>query len=196
MNPWSMLSNVGRRPSLWPVLAPICLTGWALPLAAQSTNELPAVIQPDGTISVPPGVQFPPYSKDGTWVEDPGNTSDRYVTRHFRFMIPHQSPALELFRARARSREKPDGAFEIGSACGFVAGFADNAGFTADELVLEDCTIGSAKAKRCRVRLVRDLRPLWIYVYVRQPSFTFISVRLDPNALPVIEHYLATVRLN
>jgi hypothetical protein len=181
----------------WLALAALCVVGWTTSLPAQATNELAVVVQQDGTLSLPGSAQVPPYSMTGKWVEVPGKSFDRYVTRHFLFTIPNQSPAVELYLVHDRSAEKPDGAFEIGLARGYVSGFAGTAGFKAGDLVFEDCAIGSTKAKRGRVKLTRDQRTLWVYayIYVREPSLTFISVRPDADAQPVLERYLGTIRL-
>ena len=166
-----------------------------LPARAE-TNDLAVVVQQDGTVSVSGQVEVPAYGRTGKWTELPGKSSDRYQTRHFMFLIPNQAPALELYLVRDRSGEKPDGAFEIGLVGGYVKGFADKAGFLAGELKFEDCTIGSAKVQRGKVKLTREQRTLWVYasIYVRQPSLTFLSVRPDAEAQPVLERYLATAR--
>lgn len=183
---------------LWLGLASLCLRGVAVFPARADTNELAVVIQADGTVSLPDVAEVPAYGSTGKWTELPGKSSDRYLSRHFMFLIPDHAPALELYLVSDRSGEKPDGAFEMGLIGGYVNGFAGKAGFTADDPKFENCTVGATKFKRCKVKLTHDQRTLWVYgyIYVRQPSLTFLSVRPDPDAQAAIERYLATVRLH
>jgi len=168
-----------------------------LPARAE-TNELAAVIQSDGTVSVSGQVDVPACGMTGKWTELLGKSSDQHLSRHFMFLIPKQAPAMELYLTRDRSGAKPDGAFEIGLVGGYVKGFAGKAGFKAEEVVFADCTIGTVPAKRCQVKLTRDQRSLWVYAYVfvRPTSLTFVTVRPDPDARQSIEHYLATVQFH
>ena len=112
------------------------------------------------------------------------------------FLIPNQSPAMELYLTRSRTAEKPDGLFEIGLVDGYANSFAAKAGFTVENLAFEDCTIGGAKAKRTKVKLTRDQRTLWIYAYIfaKPTSLTFLTVRTDPDVRPSIERYLGSVQ--
>ena len=91
-------------------LAALCVVGWTTSLSAQATNELAVVVQPDGTLALPGSAHVPPYSMTGKWIETPGKYSERYLTRHFMFMVPGESPAVELYLVHDRSGAKPDAA--------------------------------------------------------------------------------------
>jgi hypothetical protein len=168
----------------------------AISSAHCETNISAAVTRPDGTLSVPGEAEVPACGMTGKWTELPGKSSERYLSRHFMFLIPQQPPAMELYLTQDRASGTPDGLFEIGLVHGYVGSFASKAGFVAGDLAFEDCTVGGVKAKRCKVKLTRDQRALWIYayIYVRPTSLTFLTVRPDSEAGPAIERYLGTVR--
>ena len=83
-----------------------------------------ATITPAGSIVIRGGTIIPPFPKPGRWTEFPGKSSDRYETRHFMYMVPNESPAIELYVATDKNNERPDGVFEIGLVTGFLSGFA------------------------------------------------------------------------
>jgi hypothetical protein len=175
----------------------LCLWGLAGPLGAAEEIQHSVSILDNGTIALPNNGEVPPYSKSGKWTEMEKKESDRYVIRHFLFMVPNKPPALELYVKHDRANEPPDGVFEIGLVRGYVSGFASKAGFTSGGLVFEDVAIGSDKVKRCLVPLSKDKRKIWVYAYIypRKPSLTFLTVRAEPDARDGIENYLTALRL-
>jgi hypothetical protein len=175
----------------------LCLWGLAGTVGAAEDIQPSVLILDNGTIALPNNGEVPPYSNSGKWTEMEKKESDRYVIRHFLFMVPNKPPALELYVKHDRANEPPDGVFEIGLVRGYVSGFASKAGFTFGGLVFEDLAIGPSKVKRCLVPLSKDKRKIWVYAYAypRKPSLTFITVRAESDARASIENYLATLRL-
>ncbi|MBZ5536373.1 MAG: hypothetical protein LAO31_10495 [Acidobacteriia bacterium] len=156
-----------------------------------------AAITPAGKVLIAGGTVIPPLPKAGKWTELKGNTSDRYETRHFVFMATGESPEIELFVARDRKAEPPDGVFEMGLVKGFLSGFTANAGFKINNLVFRDRMLGAVKVKHTLVKLTRDQRTLWVhaYIYTRKPSLTFIAIRAQDGAQADLEKYLAALEL-
>lgn len=167
-------------------------TAWA------ETNELVAVIQSNGFVSVSGLATVPPCGMLGKWTELPSKSSPDYLTRHFMFLVPQQAPVMELYLTRPQTTPKSNAGFEIGLVQGYVNGFAGKAGFKADAVVFEDNKIGAEKIKRCKVKLAREPKALWVYAYIytRPTSLVFLTVRPDPDAQPTIERYLATVQFH
>ena len=176
------------------LIATLCLLGVGAPLEAADERQPSVAILEDGTIG---NGEIPPYPKDGKWTEMEKKSSGRFFIRHFIFMVPNKPPALELFLTLDCNDEPPDGEFEIGLVRGYVSGFASKAGFTFRGLVFEDLVIGSSKVKRCLVQLWNDKRKIWAYayIYLRNPSLTFLTMRAESSASEDIENYLATLRL-
>ena len=104
------LLGSGAHCGWWLALAALFVVGLTAPLSAQTTNELAVVLQRDGTLVVLGNAQVPPFSLTGKWTETPGKYSERYLTRHFMFMVPGESPAVELYLVHDRSGAKPDAA--------------------------------------------------------------------------------------
>jgi len=188
-----------RRITGWTRFGRVALCSFALSTvtARADTNSPAASVPSDGTLAIAGVAEVPSMGATGKWIEMPGKSSDEHLTRHFMFLVPDQAPPLELYLAWEPSRAVSDGTFETGLVDGYVNGFAGKAGFKAADVKFEDCAIGGAKARRCKVQLSRDKRTLWIYAYVfaRSTSLVFVSVRPESDAQPVIERYLATVRL-
>ena len=156
-----------------------------------------ATITPAGSISIRDGTAIPPFPKPGRWTEFPGKSSDRYETRHFMYMVPSESPAIELYVATDKNNERPDGVFEIGLVTGFLSGFASKAGLRFDDPVFEERHIGPATVRHTLVKLSDDRRILWVYAYIypRTPTLTFIAIRAKDGAQEDIERYLAGVEM-
>ena len=171
-----------------------CLT---ITLAAAETNSPAISIGEDGRLTIQGSAEVPPYPEAGHWTELPGKSSARYVTRHFHFTVPNGPPAMELYVALDLTSERPDGVFEMGLVGGFLSGFSGKAGFRYDEPFFDDTALGSARVKRCRVELSRGDKKIWLYAYifVRQPSLTFLTLRPQADASTNIERYLDRVRL-
>ncbi len=85
----------------------------------------------------------------------------------------------------------------MGLVGGFLSGFSGKAGFRHDEPVFDDTALGGARVKRCRVELSRGDKKIWLYAYifVRQPSLIFLTLRPHADASTSIEEYLKRVRL-
>ena len=156
-----------------------------------------ATITPAGSIVLRDGTVIPPFPKAGRWTGFTGKSSDRYETRHFMYMVPSESPAIELYVATDKNNERPDGVFEIGLVTGFLSGFASKAGLKFEDPVFEERYIGLATVKRTLVKLSDDRRTLWVhaYIYPRKPSLTFIAIRAKDGAQEDIEKYLAGVEM-
>ena len=169
----------------------------AIPLAAAETNGPAISLMEDGTLAIRGSAEVPRYAGDGRWTEMRGKSSARYVTRHFLFVVPNAPPAMELYVTGDRTGDPPDGGFEIGLVSGFLSGFSSKAGFRHDEPLFDDTVAGSSRMKRCRVELSKGERKLWLYAYVflRQPSLIFLTVRPRSDASTSIEDYLKRVRL-
>jgi hypothetical protein len=56
----------------------------------------------------------PSFLKPGRWTEFEGKSNERYETRHFVYLVPGESPAIELYIAANRNGDPPDGMFEVG----------------------------------------------------------------------------------
>jgi hypothetical protein len=114
------------------------------------------------------------------------------------YMVPGDVPAIELYVAAAKGQDAPDGIFEEGMVRGYIWGFAAEAGFSHSEPVFDERRIGAARVRHTLVRLAKERRTLWIhaYVFVRNPSMTFIAIRANDGEGQSIEDYLARLRLN
>ncbi|MBZ5553298.1 MAG: hypothetical protein LAO21_11305 [Acidobacteriia bacterium] len=156
-----------------------------------------AAITPAGKVLVAGGTVIPVYPKPGKWSELTRDSSKRFETRHFVYMVTGESPAIELFVTRDRKAEPPDGVFEMGLVKGFLAGFATNAGFKFNNLVFRDRMLGATKVKYAVLRLTTDRRTLWVhaYIYPRKTSLTFIAIRTQDGAQAELEKYLAGLEL-
>ncbi len=157
----------------------LALSAWMTgPLAAQPEGA-PITILTDGTVTVAGGAEVPPYPGTGRWTEGTPKSSTRYVVRQFRFLGPSGPPAMELYVTRDLTAEASDGAFEIGMVRGFVTAFGSQAGFVPGQLVVRDELLGGGRVKQCRVALSRGDRTIWLYAYIfpRQPSLTFLTIR-------------------
>jgi len=165
-------------------------------LAAAQTNVPPVSITENGTVIIDGAATVPPYTGNGRWTEMKGKSSARYVTRHWNFMGPSGPPAMELYVAHDLTKEPPNGGFELGMVGGYLSAFSSGAGLQHTE-VWDDVVIGAARVKRCRAEMSKGERRLWLYAYVfvRQPSLTFVTIRPRPDAAPEIESYLRTVSL-
>jgi len=150
-----------------------------------------------GSIVVGNGTVIPPFPQPGRWAEFESKSSDRYEVRHFRYMVPNGSPAIELFVTTDKRDENHDGVFEMGLVQGFVRGFASNTGFTPEMPVFREHSIGTAKSLAASVKLSNGTRTLRVYAYVypRKPSLTFITVTAREGVEEGIETYLARVDL-
>lgn len=158
----------------------------------------PAIsITGDGTLVIQGSAEVPRYSADGRWAEGTPRSSARNAVRHFRFLVPNGPPAIELYVTRDLTNAPPDGAFEIGLVHGFLSSFGSGAGFRPGALVVEEAKVGAAAVKRCRAELTKGGQTLWLYAYIfpRNPSLTFLSLRPQSDASPGIEGYLGGVRL-
>ena len=177
------------------LLTACCLT---VTLAAAATDGPAISIMEDGTLVIQGSAEVPPYAEGGRWRELRGKSSARWVTRHFLFTAPDGPPAMELYVAHDLAHEPPDGAFEIGLVSGFLSGFSSKAGFRYDEPSFDTAVVGSARVKRCRVELSKGEKKIWLhaYIFVRQPSLTFLTLRPQADARKGIEDYLRRVRLN
>ncbi len=177
------------------LLAACCLT---VALAAAATDGAAISIREDGTLVIQGSAEVPRYAADGNWTEVRGKSSARWVTRHFLFTAPAGPPAMELYVTHDLAHEPPDGAFEIGLVSGFLSGFGSKAGFRYDEPTFDTAVVGSARVKRCRVELSKGEKKIWLYAYifVRQPSLTFLTLRPQADVSKAIEDYLKRLRLN
>ncbi len=164
----------------WLLLSVSCLTAT---LAAAETNSPSISITQDGTLAIQGSAEVPRYAQGGNWTEMSGKSSARYATRHFLFMVPNGPPAMELYVTSNLANEPPDGGFEIGLVSGF--------------LFFDEAVVGSARVKRCRVELSKGEKKIWLYAYVfvRQPSLTFLTLRPQADARASIEDYLRGARL-
>jgi len=164
---------------------------------AASAGGAAATITPAGSIVIRGATVVPPFPKAGRWTEFPGKSSDRYETRHFMYMVPSESPAIELYVATDKNNERPDGVFGIGLVTGYFSGFASKAGLKFEDPVFEERYIGPATVKRTLVKLSDDRRTLWVhaYIYPRTSSLTFIAIRAKDGAQEDIERYLAGVEM-
>jgi hypothetical protein len=176
----------------------LALFAWtARPLPAAEPEGAQVTILADGTVTVSGGVEIPPYPGSGRWTEGTRRVSARYVVRQFRFLGPAGPPAMELYVTRDLTAAAADGAFEIGMVRGFVTAFSSQAGFVPGQFVVHDATLGGWHVTECRVALSRNERTIWLYAYIfpRQPSLTFLTIREDPTAAAEIATYLTSVRL-
>ena len=176
------------------LLGGLCLT--VTVVAAQPSG--PAIsIMGDGTLIIQGSAEVPRYSADGQWAEGTPRSSARNAVRHFRFLVPNGPPAIELYVTRDLTNAPPDGAFEIGLVNGFVSSFGAGAGLRPGALVVEEAMVGAAAVKRCRAQLTKGGQALWLYAYIfpRNPSLTFLTLRPQSDASPSIEGYLSGVRL-
>ncbi len=150
---------------------------------------------PDGTLSIHGSAEIPPYPDAGRWIDNDTKSTIRFITRHFLYTIPGQSPALELFIITDRSGEPPDGVFETSMIRSFLAAFGKEIGFKYEAPAFSNAIIGFERAG-VRVELSDGNRSIWLYayVYLRQPSLVFLTVRSRGDAQLSIEDYLATVR--
>lgn len=169
---------------------------WTAPASSERAAAAATTPSP-GSIQLPDGTMIPPFPKNGRWAELPGKASERYETRHFLYLVPGESPAIELYTAVDRKNEPPDGAFEMGLVKGFVSAFASKAGLQAQEPVFEERYLGPMTVKRASSRLSDTTRTLWVYAYIlpRRPSLTFIAIRQTNGDRERIEEYLRTLDL-
>jgi hypothetical protein len=150
-----------------------------------------------GSITLPDGTVIPPYPKNGRWTELPGKTSERYETCHFLYLVPGESPAIELYTAVDRRNQPPDGLFEMGLVKGFLSGFASKAGLRVQAPVFEERRLGPVPVRRASSRLSDATRALWVYAYIfpRRVSLTFIAIRPTDEGREQIDAYLQTLDL-
>jgi len=166
-------------------------------VAAAQTNDPPVSIQGDGSLVIPGAAEVPPYAEGGRWTETPGRSSSRHLSRHFMFMpASGPPPVMELFVTRDIADEPPDGGFEVGLVDGFLRGFTSGIGFRYEAPIFETGSLGPFPMRRCRVRLSKDDREMWLYAYVllARPSLTFLTVRRQSDARPAIESFLSRVK--
>ncbi len=170
---------------------------WTVSLAAAGANSPAISLREDGTLAIQSSAEVPRYAAAGQWIEMTGEASARFVNRHFVFTVPNGPPAMELYVTHALTGGAPDGVFEIGLVGGFLSGFSSKAGFRYDNPVFDETVVGSARVKRCRVELAKGDKRIWLYAYifVREPSLTFLTVRAQADAGRSIEEYLHRVRL-
>ena len=183
----------GMENPLFPGRAPYLRDG-----AVGPTGDRPlAAITPAGKVLITGGTVIPPFPKAGKWTELAGDTSSRYETQHFLYLVPGESPAIELFVARDRKGEPPDGAHEMGLVKGFLSGFADKAGLKFNNLAFRDRMLGRVKIRHTLVKLASARGTLWahVYIYLRNPSLTFIAIRNQDGGQVEIEKYLVTLTL-
>jgi hypothetical protein len=156
-----------------------------------------ATITSAGTIVTRNGTAVPPFPKAGRWTEFAGKSSDHYETRHFMYIVPNESPAIELYLTTDKHNGAPDGVFEMGLVKGFVGGFTSKAGFNYEEPVFGERKIGTAKTQYTSVSLSKGRVTLWVhaYVYPGKPSLTFIAVTGKGGMQEDIEKYLSQVEL-
>ncbi len=164
---------------------------------AASEGGAAATITPAGSVAIRDGTVIPAFPKAGRWTEFERKSSDRHDTRQFRYMVPGEPPAIELYVTTDRTNEPPDGVFEAGLVQGFLSGFASKAGLKFSYPVFDERTIGPARVNHTLVKLSDDRRTLWVhaYIYPRQPSLTFIAIRARDGAQAGIEQYLAGVEI-
>ena len=103
-----------------------------------------------------------------------------------------QSPQFYKQMAMAAGFER---VFEIGLVRGYVRGFASKGGLTYGDPVINVQHIGRSKVLHTLVKLTNGRKAFWVYAYIflRQPSLTFIAIRGVDDAQKSIEKYLATV---
>jgi hypothetical protein len=113
------------------------------------------------------------------------------------YLVAGEPPAIELYVATDKRNETPDGAFEMGLVRGYLTGFSGKAGFTPSNLVFQDQKIGSHQVLRSIGQLVNRNKTLWLYafIYPREPSLTFLTVRAEGDASSSIEAYLSGLNL-
>ena len=156
-----------------------------------------AAITRAGSIATGDGTVVPPFPKAGRWAELQGKSSDRYETRHFMYIVPGESPAIELYLSMDKRHEAPDGVFEMGLVRGFLSGFSGKAGFTSAGPAFQRRRIGYHEALCSIVQLSNGNRTIWLYAYIypREPSLTFLTVRAEGDASTSIETYLSGLNL-
>jgi hypothetical protein len=164
---------------------------------AASFLSVSGKITPDGNIVMEDGTIIPPFPQTGKWSDLGGKSYDGYTVRQFIYFVPGASPAIELYLATDGSEQTPDGVFEVGLVGGYVKGFASKAGLRYSEPVFEERRIGRVRANRTLVKLSDDRRSVWLYAYVflGNPSLTFIAIRAKEAEGPSIEEYLAGIEL-
>ena len=164
---------------------------------AASAGGGAATITPAGSIVIRDGTVIPAFPRAGRWTEFERKSSDRHDTRQFRYMVPGEPPAIELYVTTDKRHEPPDGVFEIGLVQGFLSGFASKAGLKFQHPVFEERYVGPSKVRHTSVKLWDGRRTLWVhaYIYPRTPSLTFISIKARDGAQEAIEQYLATIEL-
>jgi hypothetical protein len=160
-------------------------------------SEPTAVITATGSLQLSDGTMVPPFPKAGNWTKLQRKSSDRHETQHFIYLVPNESPAIELYLAVDKRGDPPDGVFEVGMVLGFVQGFASEAGLTPEKPVFEEIRIGPGKVKQALVKLSDSRRKLWVqaYIFVRRPSLTFIAIRAQEPVTGEMENYLSGVVL-
>ena len=165
--------------------------------ADASAQDMTAAIMPAGSIVTSDGSVVPPFPHAGRWTELQGKSSDRYGTRHFMYSVPGEAPAMELYVTTDKRGEAPDGAFEMGLVRGYLSGFSGKAGFTPANLIFQRQKIGSHQALCSIVQLSNRNKTLWLYafIYPREPSLTFLTVRAEGDASRSIETYLSGLDL-
>lgn len=156
-----------------------------------------ATLISSGSIVTRNGTVIPPLPKAGRWTEFEGKSSSRYETSHFMYIVPNESPAIELYVITDKRDEAPDGVFEMGFVKGFVRGFASKTGFKYEEPVFGERNISNAKTRYASVQLSKGSRALWVYAYVYplKPSLTFIVVTNKEGTQEDIETYLSQVKV-
>ncbi len=180
------------------VILSLALTLTPLNGHAASEGAGAATITSTGSITMQDGTTIPPFpKKPGRWTEVEGKSSERYETRHFIYLAPRESPAIELYIAADRKSDSPDGAFEMGLVKGFISGFAAKARLKFPEPVFEARRIGLATANRTVVKLSDATRTLWVYAYIypRRPSLTFVAIRATDGVQESIENYLQSLEV-
>ena len=162
-----------------------------------ATNEVPlATVNASGQVAVVGGMVVPMFPKLGIWRELPGKSSDRYDTQHFMYAVRGQSPSIELYVCADRSGEAADGAFEMGLVRGFIDGLGGKAGLKHDPPEFDERRIGSVKWKHTLVKFEKDQHIVWVhgYIFVHNPSITFIAIRSKEADTEDLEKYLADVK--
>lgn len=182
------------------VMLALALILAVVPAGVRPASEGAAVatLTPAGSVSIRDGSVIPVFPKTGRWAQVGEKSSDRYDTRHFMYLVPSESPAVELIVVGDRRNEPPDGVFEIGLVQGYVSSFATKAGLQFTDPVFDDRhTIGPSRVKHALAKMWGDRRTLWVhaYIYARNPSLTFVAIRPSDGAQETLEGYLATLDL-
>ena len=114
---WERSRNGGRdvRGLMCFIIGLSLLMPTAMPSGAEASAQGGvAAVTSDSSIMTGNGASVPPFPQAAKWTEFEGKSSDRYDIRQSIYVVPHESPAIELY-AQAAEKDRAEGTVQATS---------------------------------------------------------------------------------